>query len=87
MQGRQLIQIEHEFRDLVMIMLKKGIKPILTTLAPLANYTHNIEMKRTIERFNNFIKREGERKNLTVIDIWKCLVNEKENVMFDCYQA
>lgn len=86
MQGRQLIQIEHEYRELLTIMLKKGIKPILTTLAPLANYTHDIEMKRTLERFNKFIKSEAERNNLIVIDIWKCLVNDKGAVRFDCYQ-
>uniref|UniRef100_A0A1I8MS01 HTH OST-type domain-containing protein n=1 Tax=Musca domestica TaxID=7370 RepID=A0A1I8MS01_MUSDO len=86
MQGRQLIQIEHEYRELLTIMLKKGIQPILTTLAPLANYTHDMEMKRTLERFNKFIKSEAERNNLIVIDIWKCLVNDKGVVRFDCYQ-
>ncbi|XP_061388098.1 maternal effect protein oskar [Musca vetustissima] len=86
MQGRQLIQIQHEYRELLTIMLKKGIRPILTTLAPLANYTHDGEMKRTLERFNQFVKREGERNNLIVIDIWKCLVNEKGCARFDCYQ-
>ncbi|XP_073830380.1 oskar [Musca autumnalis] len=87
MQGRQLIQIEHDYRQLITIMLKKGIQPILTTLAPLANYTHNVEVKRTLERFNQFIKREGQRNNLIVIDIWKCLVNDKGAVRFDCYQS
>ncbi|XP_046805267.1 maternal effect protein oskar [Lucilia cuprina] len=86
MQGRQLIQIEHDFRELLLTMLKKGIKPILTTLAPLANYSHNCDLKRLLERFNEFIKREGQYRNLVVIDIWKCLVNEKGHVFFDCYQ-
>ncbi|KAM7362286.1 oskar [Cochliomyia hominivorax] len=86
MQGRQLIQIEHDFRELILTMLKKGIKPILTTLAPLANYSHNHDVKRMLERFNDFIKREGQQRHLIVIDIWKCLVNEKGHVFFDCYQ-
>ncbi|XP_075146702.1 oskar [Haematobia irritans] len=87
MQRRQLIQIEHEFRELINTMLKKGIKPILTTLAPLGNYSHEVDVKCNLERFNEFIKREGERKKLVVIDIWKCLANEKGNVRFDCYQS
>ncbi|XP_065354390.1 maternal effect protein oskar [Calliphora vicina] len=86
MQGRQLIQIEHDFRELILTMVKKGIKPILTTLAPLANYSHNNDAKRVLERLNEFIKREGQQRNLVVIDIWKCLVNEKGHVFFDCYQ-
>lgn len=86
MQGRQLIQIEHEFRELILTMQNKGINPILTTLAPLANYSHKNDVKRLLERFNEFIKREGKKRNLVVIDIWKCLVNEKRHVFFDCYQ-
>lgn len=86
LQCRQLIQIEHEYRELIMTMLKKGIKPILTTLAPLANYSHNNEVKTTLERYNEFIKREGKRMDLVVIDIWQCLVNAKGHVLFDCYQ-
>lgn len=86
MQGRQLIQIEHDFRELLLTMLKKGIRPILTTLAPLANYSHNHDIKRVLGRFNDFIKREGKQRNLIVIDIWKCLVNEKGHILFDCFQ-
>lgn len=86
MQGRQLIQIEHDFRELLLTMLKKGIRPILTTLAPLANYSHNHDIKRVLGRLNDFIKREGKQRNLVVIDIWKCLVNEKGHILFDCYQ-
>ncbi|XP_013106491.2 maternal effect protein oskar [Stomoxys calcitrans] len=86
MQRRQLVQIEHDFRELIKAMLKKGINPILTTLAPLANYNHENDVKNNLERFNEFIKREGEKRNLVVIDIWKCLANEKGHILFDCYQ-
>lgn len=86
MQGRHLIQIEHDLRELVVIMLKKKIKPILTTIAPLANYAHNTEVKTTLMRLNDYIKRLGRARQLTVIDIWKCLVNDKNHTLFDCYQ-
>ncbi|KAI9579750.1 maternal effect protein oskar [Glossina fuscipes] len=86
MQGRNLIQIEHDLRELVVIMLKKKIKPILTTIAPLANYAHNNEVKMTLMRLNDYIKRLGRARQLMVIDIWKCLVNDKNLTLFDCYQ-
>uniref|UniRef100_A0A1A9WH07 OSK domain-containing protein n=1 Tax=Glossina brevipalpis TaxID=37001 RepID=A0A1A9WH07_9MUSC len=86
MQGRHLIQIEHDFRELVVIMLKKKIKPILTTVAPLANYAHNTEVKMTLMRLNDYIKRLGRARQLMVIDIWKCLVNGKNHTLFDCFQ-
>lgn len=84
LKGRPLIQIQHDFRQLIITMHKKGITPILTTLAPLANYAHDETVKEKIEKFNKFIKKEG--CYLTVIDIYSCLVNEKNNVRFDCFQ-
>lgn len=86
MQGRRLIQIEHDFRELVTAILRKGLTPILTTLAPLANYIHNHETRDILTRFNEFIKREGARQHLITIDIWGCLVNEKQQTLFDCFQ-
>ncbi|XP_014097070.1 maternal effect protein oskar isoform X3 [Bactrocera oleae] len=84
MKGRPLVQIEHDFRELINLMFKKGFTPILTTLAPLANFAHDEITKTKLERFNNFIKKEGEF--LLVMDIWACLVNERGHILFDCFQ-
>ncbi|XP_004529163.1 maternal effect protein oskar isoform X2 [Ceratitis capitata] len=84
MKGRSLVQIEHDFRELINVIFKKGFTPILTTLAPLANYAHDKQVKTKLERFNHFIKNEG--KFLVVMDIWACLVNEKGQILFDCFQ-
>lgn len=84
MKGRPLVQIEHDFRELINLMFKKGLTPILTTLAPLANFAHYEHTKTKLDRFNNFIKKEGEF--LLVMDIWACLVNERGHILFDCFQ-
>ncbi|XP_036337778.1 maternal effect protein oskar [Rhagoletis pomonella] len=84
MKGRPLVQIEHDFRELINLMFKKGYTPILTTLAPLANFAHDKQVKTKLERFNQFIKKEG--KFLVVMDIWACLVNERSHILFDCFQ-
>lgn len=86
MKGQRLIQIEHNFRELIALMICKGLTPILTTLAPLANYIHNHEVRNILSRFNEFIKREGCRCQLMTIDIWRCMVNDKQQTLFDCYQ-
>ncbi|XP_067642898.1 maternal effect protein oskar [Eurosta solidaginis] len=84
MKGRPLVQIQHDFRELLNLMFKKGYTPILTTLAPLANYAHDKQAKYKLYRFNEFIKKEG--RFLIVMDIWSCLVNERGQILFDCFQ-
>lgn len=86
MQYHKLIQIEYEFRKLIDMMLNKNITPILTTLAPLGNYMHYAEIPGILNRFNEFIINEGKKHNLVVIDIWRCLVNENYQIIYDCYQ-
>ncbi|XP_030374856.1 maternal effect protein oskar [Scaptodrosophila lebanonensis] len=84
MKGKPLVQIEHDFRQLLNDMHKRRFVAVLTTLAPLANYCHDKGICEKVLRFNNFIRNEG--RYTTVIDIHQCLVNEKGIVRFDCYQ-
>jgi len=83
MQGRPLIKIEHDLKILINTLLEKDYIPILTTLAPLANYSHEASLKQTLERFNEFIKRHSQ---LQVIDICPLLVNERGQILFGCFQ-
>ncbi|KAH8417332.1 hypothetical protein KR222_008880 [Zaprionus bogoriensis] len=84
MRGRPLVQIEHDFRQLIKEMHNRRFVPVLTTLAPLANYRHDKETCDKVLRFNKFIRSEG--RHLTVIDIHSCLINENGVVRFDCFQ-
>ncbi|KAH8243842.1 hypothetical protein KR032_010667 [Drosophila birchii] len=85
LKGRPLVQIEHDFRLLIKEMHSRRFVPILTNLAPLANYCHDKGLCDKIVRFNNFIRAEG-RSHLKVIDIHSCLINERGVVRFDCFQ-
>ncbi|EDV95081.1 maternal effect protein oskar [Drosophila grimshawi] len=84
MRGRPLVQIEHDFRQLIKEMHNRRFVPVLTTLAPLANYRHDKHTCDKVSRFNKFIRSEG--RHLKVIDIHSCLVNENGIVRFDCFQ-
>lgn len=84
MRGKPLVQIEHDFRQLIKEMHNRRFIPVLTTLAPLANYRHDKQTCDKVLRFNKFIRTEG--RHLTVIDIHSCLVNESGVVRFDCFQ-
>ncbi|XP_017856611.1 PREDICTED: maternal effect protein oskar [Drosophila arizonae] len=84
MRGRPLVQIEHDFRQLVKEMHSRRFVPVLTTLAPLANYRHDKQTCDKVLRLNKFIRNEG--RHLKVIDIHSCLINENGVVRFDCFQ-
>ncbi|XP_022213619.2 maternal effect protein oskar [Drosophila obscura] len=85
LRGRPFVQIQHDFRQLIKDMHKRGLTPILTTLAPLANYCHDKALCDKVAKFNRFISKEGAGY-LKVIDIHSCLVNENGAVRFDCFQ-
>ncbi|SPP84428.1 maternal effect protein oskar [Drosophila guanche] len=85
MRGKPIVQIQHDFRQLIKDMHKRGLTPILTTLAPLANYCHDKVVCDKVAKFNLFIWKECA-SYLKVIDIHSCLVNEKGVVRFDCFQ-
>jgi len=84
LRGRPLVQIEHDFRLLIKEMHNQRFVPILTNLAPLANYCHDKELCDKVNRFNKFIRSEG--RHLKVVDIHSCLINERGIVRFDCFQ-
>ncbi|XP_016978919.2 maternal effect protein oskar [Drosophila rhopaloa] len=83
--GRPLVQIEHDFRLLIKEMHSQRLVPILTNLAPLANYCHDKILCDKVHRFNKFIRSEGS--HLKYIDIHSCLINERGIVRFDCFQS
>ncbi|XP_017071884.2 maternal effect protein oskar isoform X1 [Drosophila eugracilis] len=85
MKGKPLVQIEHDFRLLIKEMHNQRYIPILTNLAPLANYCHDKVLCDKITRFNKFIASEG--RHLKVINIHSCLINERGIVRFDCFQS
>ncbi|XP_055851653.1 maternal effect protein oskar [Episyrphus balteatus] len=82
LQGKPLVQIQHDFLELISVLAERGVVPIVTTLAPLALYGHEKSIKDRLERFNVFIKQRAPK----VIDIWSCVVNEKGQTLFDCFQ-
>ncbi|XP_017104763.2 maternal effect protein oskar [Drosophila bipectinata] len=86
MRGKPLVQIEHDFRLLIKEIHSRRCIPILTNLAPLANYCHDKVLCDKISKFNKFVRNEA-RSHLKFIDINSCLINEKKNVLFDCFQS
>lgn len=68
---------------LIQTFEKRGILPIITTLAPIGNICHLPDMRYKLEKFNNYIKENF----YFVIDLTECFVNQSGHILFDCYQA
>lgn len=86
--GRDLIDIKYDFLRLIDICERKGIRPILTTLAPLLKsdfMPHDPRIAQTLLVFNKFITDEFKHK-YQIINIWSCFTNEKGKTLTDCYQ-
>lgn len=82
--GRAYVDMISDLMYLLRCCNLKGIKPMLSTLAPLANCMHNEAIKKKLLKFNSFIR--SNSIETPVIDIWKCMVNLEEKVVFPCYQ-
>lgn len=80
--GRDLIEIQHDFLVLIKTLEARGVTPVVTTLAPLANYGHRTGTKHILQCFNEFIMSRGWK----VIDLWSCMVNKNGHILFECYQ-
>lgn len=78
-----LMDIEHDFMNLMEAFHSRSIYPIITTLVPLANYGHRAKVKKNLEKFNDFLRRHT---CWNVIDLWPCMVNQYNQTLYECYQ-
>lgn len=80
--GHELLDILSDFRELIDTFEQQGIVPIITTLAPLANFSHHPDIKSKLNRFNNFI-----RSNYRfVVDLNALFIDSNTRLLYECYQ-
>lgn len=83
--GHDMIEMCSDFEHLINVCERRGLQPIITTLAPLANISHSPEMVNNLRNFNKFLMEEYF--NYTVIDIWSTLTNGHGLTNFDCFET
>lgn len=84
--GNDVIDMRHSYLELVKACNRRSIELTITTLAPLANTMHAPDIRRKVLSFNSFLMSEFS-KNHKVIDIYPCMVSDRGQIIFDCYQA
>lgn len=73
-EGKQLIEIIHDFTELLAACDFKGINIIVTTLAPLPNYFVGNKLD-ILNTLNHYIRTTVSNER-AVIDLNKCMVNK-----------
>lgn len=84
--GHELVEMCADFEHLIKVCKHRGLQPIITTLAPLANSGHSPEMVKKLREFNVFLM----DKYYTVyetIDISSKMTNPRGLTNFAYYQS
>lgn len=81
--GQNLFDMIGDFNDLVWALKQRGIEPIITTIAPLANMAHLPDIVMTVNKFNEYLKNNYP----CVIDFCDCLVEKNGRIFYECYQT
>uniref|UniRef100_A0A182P0C4 OSK domain-containing protein n=1 Tax=Anopheles epiroticus TaxID=199890 RepID=A0A182P0C4_9DIPT len=80
--GRAMIDLIHDFDQLVARFRERNVEPIMTTLTPIANSGGRTTMTERLLKLNEYICRTCPR----TIDLWKNFVNSDGSVRFECFQ-
>uniref|UniRef100_A0A182VS14 OSK domain-containing protein n=1 Tax=Anopheles minimus TaxID=112268 RepID=A0A182VS14_9DIPT len=80
--GREMIDLIHDFDQLVARFRERNVEPIMTTLAPIANSGGRTPMAERLLKLNEYMCRTCPR----TIDLWKNFVHANGTVRFECYQ-
>ncbi|EAA08754.4 AGAP003545-PA [Anopheles gambiae str. PEST] len=80
--GRAMIDLIHDFNQLVARFRERNVEPIMTTLTPIANSGGRTTMAERLLKLNEYICRTCPR----TIDLWKHFVHADGTVRFECFQ-
>lgn len=81
--GHEMFRMIEDTFYLIDCCQKQQINPVLTTLAPLANYQHSKTMKKQLLQYNHFLR----ASKFSVIDLWMQFVDEDGTVDFEYFYS
>ena len=83
--GHELVDIRHDFEQLINACCKRGIFVVITTLAPLANVSHLIEARTKVMGYNQFLI-EKYSGNFPVIDLYENMVTPRGETIYEFFR-
>lgn len=87
MHGRDLVEMRLDYKELVDLCVKRNIRPIITTLAPLANTSHYHlrDMREKLILFNNHLLDHYYHKH-HVINLWSRMTTPRGRTIFEYFE-
>lgn len=88
MHGHNLVDMQSDYEELVNVCVKRNIRPIITTLAPLANTSQYYlrDMRDKLVLFNNYL-RDHYYPRYRVINLWSKLVTPRGRTRFEYFES
>lgn len=83
--GHDLVDMRYDYEYLIEQCVARNLKVTITTLAPIANCTHNDETRQKLICFNNYLM-DKYSKLYMVIDLFSIMVSPRGCTLFDCFQ-
>lgn len=83
--GHELVDMCTDFMHLIEVCERRGLKPIITTLAPLANTGHLPVMFEKLREFNAWIM-DKYLTRYEIIDVWSKMTNPRGSTNFTLYK-
>lgn len=84
LQGRTLTQMSNDFKQLISICNWNDIRPILITIAPLANQLRSPKLRKIVAAFNCFLL-DNYIGQYEIIDIWSDMVTPTGHLSFNLF--
>lgn len=85
MLGRNLVDMQSDYNELVDLCEKRNIQPIITTLAPLANSCHSRDIRNKLLKFNSYLRDKFYSK-YRVINLWSQFVTPRGRTCFEYFE-
>lgn len=84
--GRSIVDMCMDFDTLIRACEQRGCKPIITTLAPLAQCKRSQEIHDKLNAFNFYLLNKYS-VNYPLIDLWQQFAMRNGHICFDYYET
>lgn len=83
--GTTLLDMCMSYDHLIEVCQKRDLRPVITTIAPIANHCYTSTIPLKVIKFNDFLRKQYMYK-YKVIDIYSQMVTPRGRTLYDYYQ-
>lgn len=84
--GHDIDDMCADYKDLIHACERHKLQPIISTLSPLPNSSHSLEMREKLLAFNAFLS-DAYISLYPIIDIWSIMASSCGHTDFSCFKT